>query len=73
VYVTFGTFFNYNLEIFRPVLEGLADEAIDVVVTVGADGDPAALTPFPANTLVDEVAADAATHEQRDASTQGFP
>jgi hypothetical protein len=53
VYVTFGTFFNYNLEIFRAVLEGLADEPIDVMVTVGADGDPAALTPFPANTSVE--------------------
>jgi MGT family glycosyltransferase len=35
------------------VLEGLADEPIDVVMTVGANGDPAALTPFPANTIVE--------------------
>ena len=53
VHVTFGTFFNYNLDIFRPVLEGLADEPIDVVVTVGADGDPAALAPIAANARVE--------------------
>jgi UDP:flavonoid glycosyltransferase YjiC (YdhE family) len=53
VYVTFGTFFSHNIEIFRPVLEGLAEEPIDIVVTVGSDGDPAALAPFPANTRVE--------------------
>jgi UDP:flavonoid glycosyltransferase YjiC (YdhE family) len=53
VYVTLGTFFNGNIEIFRLVVEGLAEESIEVVVTVGVDQDPAALAPLPANTRVE--------------------
>jgi UDP:flavonoid glycosyltransferase YjiC (YdhE family) len=53
VYVTFGTFFSVNLDPFRIVLEGLADEPIDVVVTVGANQDPTALAPFPPNARVE--------------------
>jgi UDP:flavonoid glycosyltransferase YjiC (YdhE family) len=43
VYATMGTEFNKKPEIFRAILDGLADEPIDVVVTVGASGDPEAL------------------------------
>jgi UDP:flavonoid glycosyltransferase YjiC (YdhE family) len=43
VYVTMGTEFNKKPEIFRSILDGLAGEPLDVVVTVGASGDPAAL------------------------------
>lgn len=50
VYVTLGTFFNANLDIFRAVINGLADQPVDVLVTVGANQDPAALGPLPANT-----------------------
>lgn len=53
VYLTLGTFFSDNLDIFRVVLAGLALEPIDIVVTVGADQDPAALTPVPANARVE--------------------
>lgn len=49
VYVTLGTFFNANLDIFRAVINGLADEPVDVLATVGANQDPAALGPLPAN------------------------
>jgi UDP:flavonoid glycosyltransferase YjiC (YdhE family) len=45
VYVTLGTFSNTNLEMFRLVLDALADEPVNVVVTVGRDNDPAALGP----------------------------
>jgi UDP:flavonoid glycosyltransferase YjiC (YdhE family) len=53
VYVTLGTSFNANFHIFRAVVDGLAEEPIEVVVTVGADQDPAALAPIPANARVE--------------------
>jgi UDP:flavonoid glycosyltransferase YjiC (YdhE family) len=43
VYVTMGTEFNRKPEIFRAILDGLDGEPYDVVVTVGASGDPEAL------------------------------
>lgn len=52
VYVTLGTAFA-NVHVFRAALDGLADEPVDVVVTVGADQDPAALAPTPANARVE--------------------
>lgn len=47
VYVTMGTVFNQSAEVFTTVLEGLRDEAVNVIVTVGASGDPALLGPQP--------------------------
>jgi UDP-N-acetylglucosamine:LPS N-acetylglucosamine transferase len=52
VYVTLGTAFA-NVEIFRAALNGLADEPVGVVLTVGPDQDPAALAPPPANARVE--------------------
>jgi len=52
VYLTLGTFFGANVGIFQAALEGLAAEPVQIVVTVGADGDPAALGPVPANAQV---------------------
>jgi MGT family glycosyltransferase len=52
VYLTLGTLFG-NTEVFRTALAGLGGESIEVVVTVGADNDPAALDPVPANTRVE--------------------
>ncbi|MEY2580916.1 MAG: hypothetical protein QOE09_765 [Ilumatobacteraceae bacterium] len=54
VYVTFGTFFNASLDLFQLALEALADEPVDVVMTVGRDHDPAELAPFPANARVEQ-------------------
>jgi len=51
VYLTLGTMFG-NSEVFRTALAGLAGEDVEVVVTVGADNDPAALEPVPANARV---------------------
>jgi UDP:flavonoid glycosyltransferase YjiC (YdhE family) len=42
-YVTFGTLWNRDLDTFRAVLAALSAHPVDVVVTLGADGDPAAL------------------------------
>jgi UDP:flavonoid glycosyltransferase YjiC (YdhE family) len=53
VYVTLGTVFNEAAPLFRTILEGLRDEPINVIVTVGAAGDPAALGPLPANVHVE--------------------
>jgi UDP:flavonoid glycosyltransferase YjiC (YdhE family) len=43
VYVTLGTVFNDAQALFGVILEGLRDEPINVIVTVGKAGDPAAL------------------------------
>jgi UDP:flavonoid glycosyltransferase YjiC (YdhE family) len=53
VYVTLGTFFNSNLDIFRAILDGLADEPVAVVATVGTDQDPDELGPVPGNARVE--------------------
>ena len=53
VYVTMGTEFNKKPEIFRSILDGLAGEPFEVVVTVGASGDPAALGPVGDNVRVE--------------------
>lgn len=49
VYVTLGTFFGLNMDVFRVILEGLAAEPVDVIVTVGENQDPDGLKPLPAN------------------------
>jgi MGT family glycosyltransferase len=53
VYVTFGTLFNSNLDLFHLALAALANEPVDVVMTVGRDRDPAQFAPVPANARVD--------------------
>ena len=47
VYVTMGTVFNKSAEVFGTVLDGLRDEDVNVIVTVGETGDPALLGPQP--------------------------
>ena len=54
VYVTFGTLFNANLGLFQVALDALADEPVDVVMTVGHDQNPGELAPFPANARVEQ-------------------
>ena len=41
VYITLGTVYNHNLDVFRALLDGLRDEALNIVVTVGKQNDPA--------------------------------
>ncbi len=53
VYVTFGTLFNTNLDLFRLAIAALAGEPLDVVVTVGRDQDPASFLPHAANVRVE--------------------
>ena len=53
VYVTMGTVFNEDAAVFRAVLDGLLGEPVNVIVTVGAKGDPALLGPQPDNVRVE--------------------
>lgn len=52
VYVTLGTMFN-NADVFRTILGDLIREPLNVIVTVGKDGDPALLGPLPDNVYVE--------------------
>lgn len=52
VYVTLGTIWS-EPAVFRAVLDGLADQPVDVLVTVGTGNDPAALEPVPGNARVE--------------------
>lgn len=47
VYVSLGTLFNQDPGVFATILEGLHDEDVNVIVTIGADQDPAVLGPQP--------------------------
>jgi UDP:flavonoid glycosyltransferase YjiC (YdhE family) len=48
VYVSLGTVFNAQArDVFAAVLDGLRDEALTAIVTVGTDNDPAAFGPQP--------------------------
>ncbi|MGH7439348.1 MAG: nucleotide disphospho-sugar-binding domain-containing protein [Polyangiaceae bacterium] len=53
VYVTMGTVFNEAQPLFRAILEGLRDEQVNIIVTLGKAGDPAALGPQPAHVHVE--------------------
>ena len=56
VYATLGTVFNnpaYELPLFPAVLAGLQDESMDLVITVGPNGDPTSLEPHPTNVRVE--------------------
>jgi UDP:flavonoid glycosyltransferase YjiC (YdhE family) len=47
VYVTLGTIFNRSPNVLRTVLEGLAATDLNVIATVGPDGNPDELGPQP--------------------------
>ncbi|ATB32833.1 glycosyltransferase [Melittangium boletus] len=53
VYVTLGTVFNKVVAVLRTLVEGVREEPVDVVVTVGRDVDPAELGPQPAHVHVE--------------------
>jgi UDP:flavonoid glycosyltransferase YjiC (YdhE family) len=52
VYLTMGTVWNRDPEVFRVVIEAVRDDDIALVVTVGNENDPAALGPQPDNVIV---------------------
>lgn len=53
VYVTLGTLDNDAPDVFRAVLHGLREEPLNVIVTVGPNGDPEELGTQPANVRVE--------------------
>jgi len=53
VYLTFGTLFNEPGPAFRAAVTGAAGHDVDVLVTVGPQGDPAALGPVPGNVTIE--------------------
>ena len=53
VYVTLGTMSNTDTEVFRAAIDALAGEPVNIVVTVGRNGDPAALAPVPENAHIE--------------------
>jgi UDP:flavonoid glycosyltransferase YjiC (YdhE family) len=52
VYVSLGTVFNREPELFRMILAALADEPLNVVVTVGNNQDPEWFGPQPPNVSI---------------------
>jgi UDP:flavonoid glycosyltransferase YjiC (YdhE family) len=52
VYVTMGTVWNRDLDLFTRVIDALRDEPVALVVTVGAPNDPAALGPQPDSIVI---------------------
>ncbi|HLH25251.1 MAG TPA: glycosyltransferase [Chloroflexota bacterium] len=53
VYATLGTFLNTDLAVFRAILDGLGDQDLNLIVTVGENNDPADLGPAPPNARVE--------------------
>lgn len=54
VYVTLGTVFNDQFpEVFDAVVAGLRDEPVNLVLTLGADGDPGRFGPQPPNVRIE--------------------
>jgi UDP:flavonoid glycosyltransferase YjiC (YdhE family) len=53
VCATLGTFMNRSADVFRAILDGLRDEGLNVVMTVGRDQDPAQFGPRPAHMRIE--------------------
>ncbi|MFY0570757.1 glycosyltransferase [Archangium lansingense] len=53
VYVTLGTVFNKVVGVLRTLVQGVREEPVELVVTVGRDLDPAVLGPQPAHVHVE--------------------
>ena len=53
VYATLGTVFGGNAAVLRAILDGLADDDVAVLMTVGASGDPGSLGPLPPQARVE--------------------
>jgi MGT family glycosyltransferase len=52
VYVTMGTVWNRDLDLFARVIDALRDEPVALVITVGQQNDPAALGPQPDTVVI---------------------
>jgi len=52
VYATLGTVFNHHAELFERIADGLRDEPVNLIVTVGLNGDPSRLEGYAENLKV---------------------
>ncbi|HYX44286.1 MAG TPA: nucleotide disphospho-sugar-binding domain-containing protein [Acidimicrobiales bacterium] len=59
VYVSLGTIFNRDVSVYGAILDGLREQDLNVIVTVGNQNDPAALGPQPPNVHVERFIAQA--------------
>ncbi|MCL6527252.1 MAG: glycosyltransferase [Thermaceae bacterium] len=53
VYATLGTVYNKTAGVFEAILEGLRDEPLNLILTVGRDRDPGRFGPQPANVHIE--------------------
>jgi UDP:flavonoid glycosyltransferase YjiC (YdhE family) len=53
VYVSLGTIFNRDPHVLAAIVEGVREERVNVIVTVGPDNDPGALGTQPSNVHVE--------------------
>lgn len=53
IYTSLGTIFNNRTDIFERILMGLRDEPIELIITVGRDGDPTRFGPQPPNVHIE--------------------
>lgn len=53
VYATLGTVFNYRTDLFDAIVEGLQDEPINLILTVGRNQDPGRFGTRPGNVRVE--------------------
>jgi len=53
LYITLGTVANRLLHLLNPLIAGVRDEPLEIIVTVGRDQDPAQLGPQPPNVHVE--------------------
>ncbi|MCI0391363.1 MAG: glycosyltransferase [Acidobacteria bacterium] len=49
IYVTLGTVFNHRPDVFHSIIDGLGDEAVNLIITLGSDGDPDRFGSLPPN------------------------
>lgn len=54
VYVTLGTVFNENLDLFSWILDAVRDLPVNVILTLGLEGDPSRFGPQPPNVLIEK-------------------
>ena len=60
VYLTLGTYVHGHVDSLRAAMEGVATLAVDALLTVGPDGDPASLEPVPGSVRVERFVSQAA-------------
>src|SRR5262249_39694866 len=49
IYTTLGTVFNHRADVFHSVVDGLGGEPVNVIITLGTDGDPDQFGSLPPN------------------------